>query len=252
MRQIRAATVLVGLLFTLSCGKKQIAENNQCYGAKPFVGDLIISQEVGDTLIQADTIFLNSYLRFTPVGNSIDSMKWQIGLNNPFIRNSEVRQFISGNLNESIRVGLTLFRKPNAKCFPNDSSINYYEKTFFVTDISKSLVKGTFKGYLVENPSDTFSIYIRYYNSPLPYYFLANLPKGCTRSAYMAGSPLEIGYPINVGYKSFHIEGGTCIPNIFGNGILLSNDSLKIRYWYYDSLNTNTKIYRTFSGKRIS
>lgn len=240
-----------GYLLVTSCDQQKSVDYNPCTGVSPFSGGFTISQEIGDTLIEADTVFLNSTIRLKPIGNGIDSMQWQLGSSTPFTQNSEVRKFISDNLYQSTQVGLTLFHKPNLKCFPNDSAVSFVAKRFFITDISKSLVKGIFLGALTDNPKDTFSITIRYFNTPLPYYFLANLPKGCTRSGYIQGYPSNIGFPIDVGYKCFHFVGNTCIPNITGTGILNSNDSLKITYWYYDSVKTDVKVYKTFAGKRI-
>ncbi|MBY0481178.1 MAG: hypothetical protein K2Q21_07470 [Chitinophagaceae bacterium] len=253
MRQIEVIVLLTFLMILYSCHDKQISGYDPCAYAKPFSGGFSILQEVGDTLIEADTVFLNSYIHLIPLGKDIDSMKWQLGYYNaPFVRNSEVRQFISGNLDQFINVNLMVFRHPNLQCFPNDSAINIYGKRFYITDIGNSLLKGVYKGALIDNLKDSFSISIKYLSSPLPYYFLANLPKGCTRSVSMAGYPSDIGYPISVGYRSFHIDGGSCLPNIFGNGILAKNDSLKITYWYHDSTNVNLKIYKTFIGKKIS
>lgn len=247
MHRLYLIASLLIIFVSVSCKKIQ-PPYDPCQYYVPFNGSLDLRQEVGDTTFSADTIFPNSYLYFVPGGQGLDSCVWQINNSPAVTSKAEIVKYMLVDPGQHLDISLTAYRRQSSIICAKDTLVFRFSKSVYVVDRNQSLIIGDFKGVSTENITDTFTIHIQYTGSPLPYYFLSNLPKGCIRSEYRTGYPADIGYTIDAGYKSLHIDGGTCLPNIHGNGSLISRDSLAINYYLVSD--TGLKTFYTFRGKR--
>lgn len=173
----------------------------------------------------------------TPLTTLADSVHWKIGDD---ARVFTQRKFSLKFLNPEgkIDVRLILYRKPNAACFANDDGIDTISKTFYLKNGAvEQPVVGRFKGYLVGNEQDTFTVVTHYFTEMAGadgYYFLKNFPKGST--AITRGSyPYGKGEVISILGNKFGFQSGYGFGDIYNEGLeyglgSVQNDSLIIRY----------------------
>ena len=229
--------VISNVLLNISCKKNQ---DNQCESIKRPNGSFIIKELVGDTSFVADTVFRDNYVQFQSIDN-YDGVLWKIGTDP---RNWTSTDFSLSFYNSLGTIPITFkgSKAPNNICFPNDNGTYTSTKTLTVVEqlekpnIILSPLIGKYRGYFTDNPSDTFTTRIEYFDSlkydgavtgSKNFYWLSNMPNGYISNLGWSYPELKNGQPIDMGYKCFQFGGSSDI--IQGKG-WLSHDSLYINY----------------------
>lgn len=224
------------ILISSTCRKKPI---NPCEGETKPTGQFVIKELIGDTAFVADTVFRDNYVQFEASEN-YESYTWRVG-SDP--RTWTARDFTLSfhNMLGTLPITFTGTKQPNDFCFPGDNGIYTSVKNFtMVEQVQKPLVTisplvGKYKGYFTDNPTDTFTVRLEYFDSTKydvtitegkNFYWFSNMPKGfeATTNAAYAYPELRNGHRIEMGYKSFVFQIGPS-----GKG-WLSHDSLYINY----------------------
>lgn len=245
--------LIMTLLVSGSCRRNH---DNPCEGKVIPKAEFRILETLSDTAFEADTIFRDNFVGFKAL-TQYDSVLWRLG-NDP--RNFTQQEFslsFYGTLG-TVPITFAGYKKPITNCFPGDNGIyTAIRNITMVEQIEKPILTlspliGNYLGSFTNNPSDTFTVRIEYfdstkYNTALTgsqnFYWFSNFPKGYigTTSTAVAYPELNYGRPIEMGYKCFQ-SGGTT--GIWYRG-WLKNDTLTILS--SDGI-TNT---RKFIGKRL-
>jgi hypothetical protein len=227
------------LSVSLSCEKKQ---ENPCEGKTQPSGKFLIKELIGDTAFTADTVFRDNYVQFEAV-DKYKSVSWKLG--------SDPRDWAAAtfNLSFSTVLGMVPIRftgkaNPDSLCFPGDNgTYTSMQNLTVVEQVDKSRITisplvGRYRGYFTDNPSDSFTIRMDYFDSAKydagitgnkNFYWLSNMPNGFigTTTASCVYEELREGQPVEMGYKCFVF--GTNASLVQGRG-WLSNDTLYINY----------------------
>lgn len=255
---MRTAKILffASVLFAWGCRKKH--EQNPCEGKSQPIAEFAVKEMVGDTAFDADTIFRDNYVKFQSL-TSYDSVLWKIGTDpRKFTQSIFTLSFINDLI--TVPVTFTGNKPANTQCFPNDNGIYTGVKQLTTVEqfdratLTKSPLIGRYKGYFTNNPLDTFTVRIEYFDSTKynvsvtglkNFYWISNIPKGyidSTSDPAVRYPELRNGHSMEMGYKSFVFSGGF---DIRGKG-WLSHDTLFINYSGY-GVTTQKK----FIGKRL-
>ena len=244
-------------LLLFSCGKKQVED--PCKGKIQPVPEFAVKEIVGDTAFLADTVFRDNAVRFEAL-TQYQTVKWKIG-SDPRDFTQPIFQLYFFNDIITIPVTFTGTNTPNKSCFPNDNGVYTGVKQLTtVEQFDKSLITlspliGKYKGYFENNPADTFTVRIEYFDSSKydpsitglkNFYWISNIPKGykdSTSSNALEYPELSNGLSIEMGYKCFAF-GFSNTDCISGRG-WLSRDTLYINY------GGPTQCKKKFIGKRI-
>ena len=226
------------VILTPSCKKNNCT--SFCLGKTKPTGQFIIKEILGDTAFISDTIFRDNAVKFQAV-DIYESINWKLG-SDPRDWNAQEFSLSFINAIGNIPITLTGKRSPDNTCFPNDSGVYSTTKPFtLVEQIEKptltiSPLVGIYKGYFTNNPFDTFTTRLSYFDSTKydvgvtgskNFYWLSNMPNGYTSSLGWSYQELNNGQPVEMGYKCFRFGSSTDI--IQGKG-WLSNDTLYISY----------------------
>jgi len=247
----------INFILLLSCTDKDL--ENPCKGKVQPVAAFTFKEIVGDTAFIADTVFRDNAVQFEALATYL-TVKWKIG-SDP--RDFSQPKFQLYFLNDLLNIPITFTgtNQPDKLCFPNDNGIySGVKQLTTVEQFDKSILTlspliGRYKGYFINNPTDTFTVRIEYFDS-LKYdpsitgnknfYWISNIPKGykdSTSSNALAYPELRNGLPIEMGYKCFEFGWSTSNCNS-GNG-WLSHDTLYVNY------GSPTQCKKKFIGKRI-
>jgi hypothetical protein len=177
-----------------------------------------MKEMIGDTAFVADTVFRDNYVQFEPL-EKYESVLWKLG--------SDSRDWVNPkfSLNFSTTLGtlpihFTGNATPNALCFPGDNG--KYTSTQNLTVLEQvekphvfiSPLVGRYQGAFTDNPSDTFTVRLDYFDSAKystgitgskNFYWLSNMPKGFTSTTNTAFAYPELknGFSLEMGYKCF-------------------------------------------------
>jgi len=231
--------LLLAFLLLYGCKKN---DNNPCDGKTLPVAEFEVKEVVGDTAFTADTVFRNNLVRFEAL-TRYESVTWKIG--------NDSRVFTTPDFTLSFYRELGKYSvefrgtNPPSSCFPNDSGIYKGTKQFVVVEqIEKPILTispliGRYHGFSSDNPTDTFTVTIKYFDSTKynilytgsqNFYYLNNLPNGFTdftSDRAMRYPELQHGIKMQMGYKSFAYDYASCFTA--GKG-WLSNDTLYVLY----------------------
>jgi hypothetical protein len=251
--------LLIVISFHLVGCSKSTDLPNPCNGVVRLSASFSIKEIVGDTAFYADTIFRDNPVLFESTGK-YDSVKWQIGSDHRTFTDTSFGLSFSNTLYR-LAINFTGYKKPETACFPGDNGIYNSVKhltpveQFDSSTLTLSPLIGHYHGYFIDDPADTFTVRIEYFDSTKyntsvtgtqNFYWISNIPKGYvdSTSAYATRYPeLRNGLPMDMGYKGF-VFGWTSSFCEYGRG-WMSNDSLYINYG--GPLNCRRK----FIGKRL-
>lgn len=238
---LRLLTGISVILF--SCNKTE-PQPDRCLDAVQPSGTIFIKEIVGDTAFLADTVFRNNLVFFEAV-EQYDSLKWQIGTYSKVFKDARFGLNFANTL-ENIPVNFTGYKKQNPECFPDDKGIYTNVKNLQPVEqydratLTISPLVGQYHGFFTDNPADTFTVRIEYfdstkYNTSITgtqnFYWISNIPKGYVDSTSIQATTypeLSNGLPMKMGYKGF-VFGRNKTNCEYGRG-WLSNDSLYINY----------------------
>jgi hypothetical protein len=235
-----AFSLVVIIIVNISCKKSH--EQDPCQGLTKPTGKFVFKELIGDTAFVTDTAFRDNYVQMKAL-DTYEAVSWTLGGDpRTFTQPEFSLSFI--NLLGTIPVSFTGNKTPNTACFTVDNGI--YTSTKNLTTVEQvekpnvtiSPLVGRYKGYFTNNPSDTFTVRMEYFDSakydiPITgsknFYWLSNIPKGYvgTATASFVYKELQNGLTVEMGYKCFVFGTGASI--VQGKG-WLSNDSIYINY----------------------
>ena len=232
-------SLIIFSIFTIcACHKKQ---DNPCEGLTKPSGQFLVKELIGDTAFTADTIFRDNYVQFQTT-ESYEGITWKVGSDPRIWTTPEFTLSFYTELG-TLPVTFTGTRQPNKVCFPNDNGTYTSSKHFtLVEQVQKPFVTisplvGRYKGYFTDNPADTFTVRMEYFDSAKydvsitgskNFYWFSNMTKGfvSTTNAAFAYPELKNGFSIEMGYKSFVFN----YDSYHQGKAWLSHDTLYINY----------------------
>lgn len=224
-------------LLNTSCKKKH---ENPCAAVTQPSGKFVTKELIGDTAFTADTIFRDNYVQFHASDN-YESVIWKLGSDPRDWTNPEFSLSLINALG-TIPITFKGRKTPNTVCFPNDNGTYSSSKNLTIVEqvekpyVTISPLAGKYKGYFTDNPTDTFTTRLDYFDSTKyevavtgskNFYWLSNMPKGYVSSLGWSYPELKNGQPVEMGYKCFVFGSGSSI--VQGRG-WLSNDTIYINY----------------------
>ena len=199
----------------LACKKHSV---DPCASAIRPTAEFAIREMIGDTAFDADTVFRDNYVAFQSLA-SYQSVKWKVG-DDPRAFDKSFFTLIFYNSLVHIPVEFTGIRPPDNNCFPDDQGV--YTGTRWLTTVEQfekptltlSPMLGKYDGYYIDDPLDTFTVRIEYFDSAKydvtvmgvkNFYWISNLPKGyidSTSSMSYLYPELRNGQRPDMGYKA--------------------------------------------------
>ena len=238
-----AICVILGFTWLMACNDISTPPPiNPCLNRKPLSANFKVEEDFGFVVpdwkyYSTDTV-ARTILIFTAEDSLAKKFEWRIG-DGVYTKRSFTLNFPSGflNSNEQVNVTLTVYKKTDATCFPNDDSVKTLTKKIYFTNYCTGLYKGSFYGYLIEDTTRKFSITIDpcyYYhsdpNAPLASALVLridNFPHNCADSSFI------VSYYTLTTYRKFSFGADGCyFPG--GTGyILKDNKTLIVDYTSY-------------------
>jgi hypothetical protein len=239
---MKTGVLLLLFLFSAMACRKKDDIPDPCTGKTMNTARFAAFETVGDTLFRADSVYRDNFVQFHALG-SYDSVRWRIG-SDPRNFTQSLFHLSFANTLGSLSVGFTAYAPANPICFPEDNGVYTGSASLTILEqVDRSLLTlspliGKYQGAFTDQPSDTFTIRIEYFDSTKyspnafgakNFYWISNIPKGYYwpfSSQTFSNPELQHGKELNMGYKSFQFYGATCEN---GKG-WLSNDTLFINY----------------------
>lgn len=244
--------LLFSFVIIVSCTKDH---TNDCFGKTKPSGNFLLKEVLEDTSFIADTVFRNNYVKMEAL-DVYDSVFWKLGKDTR-VWTSPGFALNFSTASGAIKINFSGKKTPNTVCFPRDSGLYSSSQVLNLVEqqdrasLTISPLKGRYFGYFTDNPSDTFTMRIDYfdsskYNTSITgsrnFYWISNIPKGYISLLGWPYPELQNGQPIYMGYKCFQF--GTSSNAVQGRG-WLAHDSLFISY------GNNLVGRKKFVGKKI-
>lgn len=265
--------ISVALLLMIACKHSTVTPFDPCKDAVPFKAGLQISEIHGDSLVETDTVLINTTVSFKATSPLLNyaTFEYQIGGAPAIItEKKEVRLYFDDrnvSPGDLIKVRLIAKGVPNTKCFPNDKSVDTIEKSFRIIHWKDAPIIGKYAGYFGSdvNKTDKQVVEVRYLKPDSLYTYgsfdLFNIDKGCNSTV---SNPNFLPDPYNIlstltGARFMVISGGGRGAG-FANSChapsgvlqLKNRDTITAKFTYSKSVNEITpRINETFSGVRI-
>ena len=261
----------ISLLFIFFISCRRTVPANPCSNAVPFKAGLQISEIHGDSLVETDTVLINTTVSFkatSPLLNSA-TFEFQVGGMDTVIGKNELRLYFDDrNVSPGTLIKVRLIAKgvPDTRCFPNDKSIDTIEKSFRIIHWKDAPIIGKYAGYFGSdiNKTDKQIVEVRYLKPDSLYTYgsfeLFNIDKGCNLTIT---NPNLLPNPYNVFFKLTGARfmvfiGGGESGGVFMNSChapagvlqLKGADTLTARFTYSKAPG-EPRINGTFEGLRI-
>jgi hypothetical protein len=233
-RGIWTTSFLLIFLSITSCKKR---EDNPCQSVKKPDGSFVFKELVGDTAFVTDTVFRNNYVQLKAL-DSYESVIWKLG-DDPRTFTSPDFTFNFHTAIGSIPIRLTGTNSTNVQCYPG--TFTQTKNLTLVEQVQKpyltiSPLVGHYHGYFTDNPTDTFTVRMEYFDSTKydagvtgskNFYWFSNMPNGFTSNLGWSYPELKHGFSVEMGYKCFVFGSGSS--SVQGRA-WLSHDTLFINY----------------------
>ncbi|MBS1680641.1 MAG: hypothetical protein JST48_02930 [Bacteroidetes bacterium] len=242
---VLALAMLAGFVWLSGCRDKSVKPFNPCLARKPLFADFKVEEDFGYVVpnwkyYSTDTV-VTEYVRFTAKDSIATKFEWQIGSGIYTDRSFTLTfppEFLT--IHESIDITLTIHKKPDALCFPDDDSVKTLTKKIYFTDFCTGLYKGSFYGYLEEDTTKKFTITIDpcyWYNND-KVIRMDNFPQNCPDSNFI------VSYYVNniMTYRKFTFGGNGCYHPSGTGYILNDNKTLILEYTTLTCLSPTTLI----------
>lgn len=263
--------ICLALIFFNSC--KHSAPVNLCQDAVPFKAGLQISEIHGDSLVETDTVLINTIVSFkatSPVKNSA-TFEFQLGAIDTIPKGNELRLYFDDKTvspGDLITVRLIAKGSPNTQCFPNDKSVDTIVKNFRIIHWKDAPIIGKYAGYFESDKAkiDKQVVEVRYIKPDALYNYgrfdVFNIDKGCNSTIT---NPNLLPDPYNVfasltGARFMVVSGGGESGGTFTNSchapagvlVLKGKDTLSVDFTYSKSpTEVIPRIKESFLGIRI-
>ncbi|MCX6147235.1 MAG: hypothetical protein NTW25_08295 [Candidatus Kapabacteria bacterium] len=190
------------LLISSSCNDNPVVIKDPCVGARPVTANIRIYQSLYNVLDSNKKLKIYSDTVLTNIGatdcvhfesdSGYTQYEWLVG--------DDTTHHYTQNLTLCftqpfgwVKVRLIVKGTPNKNCFPNDDGIDTMYKSFFVKDFHQPEFLGSYQGYNVSNPKDTFTVRINYENGDRGI-IIYNINKGCDTPINKPTSIIDIFY----------------------------------------------------------
>lgn len=231
---------------------------DQCNSKKPFTGDFIIFENVGDSLVETDSILAYNYVTFRASAD-YDTYAWTIGDDPRIFTEKEVTLRFT-EATEKVNV-ILLSTKVRDSCFPSDPTEVTVAKSFSIIQWQYAPIIGSYAGHFESTPNlkDTIKITYTENNDGFGEFELGNINKGCmVNPEFPESSVWDIA---NRGVQAFYFESrgshynGCKSPKVWLR--LASNDSIISTFSFLDIADPNqqppyNRVYDVFKGKKIN
>lgn len=263
MRFLLFILICAGLLLTAESCKKECQDRSNpdcenydpCYGKQKLTADFDIYEASGFytekwTPHATDTILPNAAI-FMAKDDDV-WYSWQIGAETLDAKSVYRNDF---PLNTPVPITLTVRRRNNFNCFANGDSVATKTKSVYVfANPPKLRYFGCFSGYHTDNPTDTFTVCIKYNDSfdvNSKFSSITGLINdgGCLQGKLFLRSTQEWGY------RQLYFFENTITCGYYPEGTIRADsvnyDDVYINYTIKKDDNLNNRPKRTFIGKRI-
>ena len=240
------------MLITVHCRKHN--NGDPCAGVPSSTAQFNITNSypyIHSVYTNQDTFITGSTVQFTATEPNAESYTWKIGDTTITGKSSFALYF--PKVLGVIPVSLTIVqKKSDYECYKNDDSVKTYSQNLFFKPLNEWPILGKYKGYVTDNPSDTFTITISSKINPdngLPTELtLYNFLNGCNDSIVV--NEYESAYEFIAGYSSlntFTYPNCQFFDSAYG---YLKNfgDTLIINYKYCPSISSPCNQNKTFIG----
>ncbi len=246
----------LALLLLSACKPERVTPVDPCVDVPDVNATFKMYEQVGDSLIETNKVIKRNQVVFNAPAGKFDSVIWKVG-NDPRRFNGNPIYLRFPDPLSDVVVTMTAYGKANTGCGFTGQITKTQNLTVFDRDNSPAIC-GRFKGYLLNAPTDTFTVLIHYVDSTTCQagFYISNFPKGCTTHAPVnVGSPYchNTGLPFEspVGYSAATMENlgalyAACGSNVTGFAKITNGNTLNISF----SKNELPEIKQTFIGIR--
>ncbi len=168
----------VALCFTACCDVNPV-DPDPCEGAERVKARFTIYELVGKSVAATDTIIGVYNARFS-ADERYDSYEWSIGSDTRTWTDSSFDlRFRLSEVGEGVPLPIRFIgkRAPKVECFPDDDGVDTTYRELVVLSMYKSPVQGSYRGYHVDEPLDTFTVDI--YWKTEDFLVMRNINRGC-------------------------------------------------------------------------
>jgi hypothetical protein len=244
-------------LLAFSCNpKEEIAPENPCNGLHETSAAFTIMEtfqladfKTGWDYYDTDTT-INHIITFSALQQNADSFVWFIGSEIEPRRGKDALVTFYNMGNQTIKIKLIVYAKPNKLCFPFDNGIDTVER--YLTFKQYPNFYGIWEGVRTDEPSVKYKMWIGVFNnSGVPSIGFFNLKNGCKSDTINVGK-------YSFGYKQLIFVNSTiytdyCYSMKTGK-LVVNKDSIFISYNQLKDTtgkNINEFVEKTFIGKRV-
>lgn len=241
---------IIGLMMCSNCSDPIDIQTkrNPCAGKSVYTGDFYILENVGDSLVQTDTVLRYNYITFR-ASDSYYSYEWNIG-DDPRVHTKKEVTLLFMEAEGEIKVTLKSKNKDN--CFPDAPNDTTVIRSIYIVEWQNAPIIGKYIGYFENTPTIEDSIEIKLSGEKID---LININQGCQVNPEFPDFPVWTGLNVGATAISFNANG------VFYNGCkspqvwlyLTSKDSIHAFFTYLDDQNQQQPypiISDTFSGLR--
>jgi hypothetical protein len=165
MKKLFFLTLLLALIILTGCPDDPVRPD-PCEGKKPVTAEIKVFQKVAATAdhnadwIETDTLPVEKIVLFE-AGGDYQYYEWQImgDTTRYFTKN---KSFLFNEPWGELTIRLIVKSEANINCFPDDDGIDTAYKKILVVNKADLAIVGSYLGYHEDNPTDTFSVEIKY------------------------------------------------------------------------------------------
>lgn len=264
MRFLLFIIVCVSVVFMAESCKRECHDKSNpdcenydpCYTSKKLTADFEVfeSFQTRKNWIAYDTDTLYAINANFEAKEDNVLYEWKIGTETIYSKSVTRKNFPKYT---SIPVTLTVRRIKNFDCFPNDSIASQTRTIIFVDNTTKLRVEGCFQGNNYNNPNDTFTVCIKLFDSlTFPDWKGKTTISGLITNSTCPNKTFRVTGQEDLGYQqyTFTTSHGDCLlPEGRVRVDSAYSGNIRIDYSYYtDIFDLNSKVNKTFIGKRLN
>jgi hypothetical protein len=168
-----------------------------CEGKIPVTAKFTVKQQVLDMIgsnpinIETDSVLSFRTITLEAEGD-YESYEWQL-VDDPRIKTGKKITYYFMQTWGRLNMRLVVKNKIDSLCFPYDDGIDTITKPIYVIDRKYVSIQGSYSGYDVSEPKDTFTVDIKYEGDDRGI-VIYNINRGCILPAYIHGNNIANDY----------------------------------------------------------